>query len=38
VVNHLRERFESGEVSIGTRMQAQWPGLLEIIGQTDRFD
>ena len=38
MVNHLCERIESGEVSIGTRMQAQWPGLLEIIGQTDRFD
>ncbi|MFT4948543.1 MAG: 2-keto-3-deoxy-L-rhamnonate aldolase RhmA [Natronomonas sp.] len=38
MVNHLRERIESGEVSIGTRMQTQWPGLLEVIGQTGRFD
>lgn len=38
MVNHLRERIESGAVSIGTRMQTQWPGLLEIIGQTDQFD
>ncbi|PSQ10276.1 2,4-dihydroxyhept-2-ene-1,7-dioic acid aldolase [Halobacteriales archaeon QS_5_70_15] len=36
--NPLRERLESDGVSIGTRMQTQWPGLLEIIGQTDRFD
>jgi 2-keto-3-deoxy-L-rhamnonate aldolase RhmA len=36
--NRLRERIESDETSIGTRMQNQWPGLLEIIGQTDRFD
>lgn len=36
--NLLRERIESDEISIGTRMQNQWPGLLEIIGQTDRFD
>ena len=36
--NRLRERIESGEASIGTRMQTQWPGLVEIIGQTDRFD
>jgi 2-keto-3-deoxy-L-rhamnonate aldolase RhmA len=36
--NELRERIESGEVSLGTRMQGQWPGLLEIIGQTDVFD
>lgn len=36
--NLLRERLENGEVSLGTRMQNQWPGLLEIIGQTDRFD
>jgi 2-keto-3-deoxy-L-rhamnonate aldolase RhmA len=36
--NRLRERIESDDVSIGTRMQNQWPGLLEIIGQTDRFD
>lgn len=38
MVNHLRERLESNEVSIGTRMQTQWPGVLEVIGQTDRFD
>ncbi|MFB6300026.1 MAG: HpcH/HpaI aldolase/citrate lyase family protein [Halobacteriales archaeon] len=36
--NTLRARFENDEVSIGTRMQHQWPGLLEIIGQTDAFD
>lgn len=36
--NRLRERIESDEISIGTRMQTQWPGLLEILGQTDRFD
>jgi 2-keto-3-deoxy-L-rhamnonate aldolase RhmA len=36
--NPLRERLESDGMSIGTRMQTQWPGLLEIIGQTDRFD
>lgn len=36
--NRLRERIESDEVSIGTRMQNQWPGLMEIIGQTERFD
>jgi 2-keto-3-deoxy-L-rhamnonate aldolase RhmA len=36
--NRLRERIESDEVSLGTRMQTQWPGLLEIIGQTGRFD
>jgi 2-keto-3-deoxy-L-rhamnonate aldolase RhmA len=36
--NELRERIDSGDVSIGTRMQTQWPGLLEILGQTDVFD
>jgi 2-keto-3-deoxy-L-rhamnonate aldolase RhmA len=36
--NRLRERIESDEISIGTRMQNQWPGLLEILGQTERFD
>ena len=36
--NLLRERIESEEISIGTRMQNQWPGLLEILGQTERFD
>jgi 2-keto-3-deoxy-L-rhamnonate aldolase RhmA len=36
--NRLRERIESGAVSIGTRMQGQWPGLLEIIGQVEAFD
>jgi 2-keto-3-deoxy-L-rhamnonate aldolase RhmA len=36
--NRLRERMENDEVSIGTRMQNQWPGLLEIVGRTDRFD
>lgn len=36
--NKLRHRIESGEVSIGTRMQSQWPGLLEILGQTEIFD
>lgn len=36
--NLLRERIEAGDVSVGTRMQTQWPGLLEIIGQTGQFD
>lgn len=34
----LRERLERGDVSIGTRMQTQWPGLLEIIGQVEAID
>lgn len=34
----LRDRLESDSVSIGTRIQAPWPGFLEIIGQLDVFD
>lgn len=35
---NLRSRLESNAVSIGTRIQSPWPGLLEIIGQLDVFD
>jgi 2-keto-3-deoxy-L-rhamnonate aldolase RhmA len=34
----LRARLESDAVSIGTRIQAPWPGFFEIVGQLAVFD
>jgi len=36
--NDLRARFEADEPSIGTRILAPWPGLIEVLGGTDSFD
>jgi 2-keto-3-deoxy-L-rhamnonate aldolase RhmA len=36
--NHLRETMESGEPSLGTRIMNAWPGVIEVLGQTDAFD
>lgn len=38
VENHLRTTIQSGNVSLGTRTFNTWPGIIEVIGQTDAFD
>ncbi len=36
--NRLRELLRSGQPSMGTRLQTQWPTMVEIIGHTGVFD
>ena len=36
--NHLRAAIESGDPSLGTRIMNAWPGVIEVLGQTDAFD
>lgn len=36
--NHLRTALESDRPSLCTRVISPWPGMLEVIGQTDLFD
>lgn len=37
-VNHLRQAMDRGGPSLGTRVMSVWPGLVEVLGQTDAFD
>jgi len=36
--NILRELFRSGKPSLGTRLEGQWPTMVEVIGHTGMFD
>ncbi len=36
--NRLRELLASGQPSLGTRLETQWPTMVEIIGHTGMFD
>ena len=36
--NKLRELIREGKPTIGTRILSQWPGIVEIIGQTGMID
>lgn len=36
--NKLRELIRSGKTSIGTRVLVPWPGIIEVIGNTDVID
>lgn len=36
--NHLRELLNEGKPSIGTRLEGQWPTMVEVIGHTGMFD
>jgi 2-keto-3-deoxy-L-rhamnonate aldolase RhmA len=36
--NTLRELLRAGQPSLGTRMEGQWPTMLEVIGYTGMFD
>jgi 2-keto-3-deoxy-L-rhamnonate aldolase RhmA len=36
--NVLRELLRSGQPSLGTRLEGQWPTLVEVIGHTHMFD
>lgn len=36
--NKLRELIKSGKTSIGTRVLVPWPGIIEVIGNTDVID
>ena len=36
--NRLRAKLESNQVSIGTRVMTAWPGVIEVLGQSDAFD
>ena len=37
-VNRLRELMRKGEPTIGTRIMIAWPGLVEMVGNTDAYD
>jgi 2-keto-3-deoxy-L-rhamnonate aldolase RhmA len=36
--NILRELLRSGQPSLGTRLEGQWPTMVEVIGHTGMFD
>src|SRR5512140_2814321 len=36
--NRLRELLDAGQPSLGTRLETQWPTMVEIIGYTGMFD
>jgi 2-keto-3-deoxy-L-rhamnonate aldolase RhmA len=36
--NSLRERMKAGQPSLGTRLEGQWPTMVEVIGHTGMFD
>ena len=36
--NRLRELLNANQPTIGTRLQSQWPTMVEIIGHTNMFD
>ena len=36
--NRLRELLNAGQPSLGTRLETQWPTMVEIIGYTGMFD
>jgi 2-keto-3-deoxy-L-rhamnonate aldolase RhmA len=36
--NHLRELLRAGKPSLGTRLEGQWPTMVEVIGHTGMFD
>jgi len=36
--NRLRELLRAGQPSLGTRLEGQWPTMVEVIGHTGMFD
>jgi 4-hydroxy-2-oxoheptanedioate aldolase len=36
--NRLRELLDAGQPSLGTRLEGQWPTMVELIGFTGKFD
>ena len=36
--NRLREKLETGEPTLGTRIHSTWPSVIEIVGHTGVFD
>lgn len=36
--NRMRERMESDEPTIGTRVLSPWPGIIEVLGQSEFYD
>ena len=36
--NRLRELLKAGQPSLGTRLEGQWPTMVEVIGYTGMFD
>jgi 2-keto-3-deoxy-L-rhamnonate aldolase RhmA len=36
--NHLRELLRAGKPSLGTRLQASWPTVTELVGHSANFD
>ncbi len=36
--NRLRELFDAGSPTLGTRIQSSWPAIVELIGNSGKFD